>query len=80
MLPRWLTGVSEDVPPIAVPVSQPTVVQSSEKAGIRIPPRLPDCSGVRPSWYPFQNNVCDVDAPDPDELSGRQLKIPDWPY
>ena len=52
------------------------VVQGGRGAGILMPARLSDSSGRRPSWYPFQVNVCDVDAPDPVPLSGRQLRLP----
>lgn len=43
----------------------------SERSGIRFPERHADCSGARPSWFPFQMNVCDEDAPDPVPLSRR---------
>lgn len=52
-------------------------VQSARGAGYLIPPRVADCSGRRPSWYPFQINVCDRDDPDPTPLSGRQLTLPE---
>ena len=49
-----------------LPDPRPVPVQAPSRAGIGlcIPPRLADCSGERPSWYPFQVNVCDVDAED----------------
>jgi hypothetical protein len=54
---------------------------ASEGIGLEIPPREADCSQVRPSWYPFQMNVCDsvedVDPPEP--FSGRQLTLPEPP-
>jgi hypothetical protein len=64
-----------------LPEYPPTRVQAPADAGVglEIPEREADCSGVRPSWYPFQINVCDVDAPDPAPLSGRQLHIPPPP-
>lgn len=64
-----------------LPEPRPTRVQAPASAGIglRIPPRRSDCSGVRPSWYPFQMNVCDVDAPDPEPLTGRELRVPYMP-
>lgn len=52
-------------------------VQSARTKGYYIPPREADCSGARPSWYPFQINVCDEDAPDPPELTARHLTIGD---
>jgi hypothetical protein len=57
----------------------PGVVPKSAGVGLRIPERKADCSGVRPSWYPFQVNVCDVDAPDPDPLTYRQMHVPSKP-
>jgi hypothetical protein len=64
-----------------LPEYPPAVVQMPRSVGVGlvIPPRRSDCSGVRPSWYPFQMNVCDVDAPDPLPLTGRQLTIPPPP-
>lgn len=61
-----------------LPEPDPVVVQSPRRAGVglEIPERKADCSGVRPSWYPFVVNVCDVDAPDPEPYSGRQLTLP----
>lgn len=62
-----------------LPEPRPIVVQLPRWAGIglEIPPREADCSGVRPSWYPFQVNVCDCDDdPDPEPYTGRQLTIP----
>lgn len=59
--------------PVAAPVESTPVVMSAAGVGLRIPERESDCSGVRPSWYPFQVNVCDaeLDPADPD-LTGRQ--------
>ena len=65
-----------------LPEYPPAVVQApkSAGAGIDIPERQADCSGERPSWYPFQINVCDCDdAPDPEPYSGRQLTLPPAP-
>lgn len=66
-----------------LPEPTPTVVQAAAWAGIGlpIPPRRSDCTGARPSWYPFQKNVCDEaeDAPDPLPFAGRQLTIPPPP-
>lgn len=61
-----------------LPEYPPTLVQSPASAGIGldIPERRADCSGVRPSWYPFQMNVCDVDAPDPEPLTYRHMHVP----
>ena len=62
-----------------LPEPSPAVVQAPRSAGIglEIPERKADCSGVRPSWFPFQVNVCDCDdAPDPEPLTGRQLRVP----
>jgi hypothetical protein len=62
------------------PDAQHVLVQAPKGAGVglRIPPRESDCSGVRPSWWPFQINVCDHcdDAPDPIAYSGRHLRLP----
>lgn len=54
-------------------------VQSAQTVGLYIPPRESDCSGVRPSWYPFQINVCDEDCdePDPLDFTARHLAIPE---
>lgn len=50
----------------------------SEGIGLKIPERDADCSGWRPSWYPFQVNVCDVDDPDIDPLpTERHRTLPD---
>lgn len=46
-----------------------------EGIGLDIPERKSDCSGRRPSWYPFQINVCDEDAPDPVPLTDRHLSV-----
>lgn len=58
---------------------------ADEGAGIAFPRRLSDCTGKRPSWYPFQINVCDQDEPDIDPLPTdrhRELPpaptLPDW--
>jgi len=62
-----------------LPETPPAVVQAPKSAGIGldIPERQADCSGVRPSWYPFQVNVCDCDdLPDPEPYTGRQLTVP----
>lgn len=48
--------------------------------GLEIPDRESDCTGKRPSWYPFQINVCDDDAEDFDPLpTERHRTIPDAP-
>lgn len=65
-----------------LPDYPPARVQAPARAGIglAIPPREADCSGQRPSWYPFQINVCDCDdAPDPEPLSERQMHVPPAP-
>ena len=65
-----------------LPTPRPTVVQMPRWAGVglEIPERRSDCSGERPSWFPFANNVCDCDdAPDPEPLEGRQLTVPPAP-
>lgn len=58
----------------------PALVQAPRWAGIGlpIPDRKADCTGARPSWFPFQVNVCDwaEDAPESPPLTGRQLTIP----
>lgn len=54
-------------------------VQAPKGAGIglRIPEREADCTGQRPSWYPFQVNVCDCDdVPDPQPFTSRMLRLP----
>lgn len=51
-------------------------VQSAKTVGYDIPPRRADCTGRRPSWYPFQINVCDQDDPDPPALTARHLTLP----
>jgi hypothetical protein len=48
-------------------------------AGLHIPERKSDCTGVRPSWYPFVFNVCDQDAPDPVPWTARHFRIPPPP-
>lgn len=60
---------------------RPTVVQTPRWAGIglRFPPRQSDCSGERPSWYPFQVNVCDVDGPDSPPWTDRMFQLPPPP-
>jgi hypothetical protein len=62
---------------VPIPEYPPIVTQLPRSAGIglRIPERQSDCSGVRPSWYPFQMNVCDQDAPDPVPLTDRQMNV-----
>lgn len=65
-----------------LPAPRPFVVQAPRSAGIglHIPERKADCSGVRPSWYPFQINVCDCcDAPDPEPLTDREMRLPPAP-
>lgn len=58
-------------------------VQAPKTAGIglRIPERRADCSGRRPSWYPFVYNVCDwvCDEPDPAPFTERMLRVPPPP-
>jgi hypothetical protein len=38
--------------------------RSDEGVGLVIPPRQADCTGLRPSWWPFTFNVCDDDDDD----------------
>jgi hypothetical protein len=60
----------------------------SEGVGYAIPRRESDCTGQRPSWFPFQIEVeaCEGDEPDPIPLSDRDLTIGDadaipwWPF
>jgi hypothetical protein len=62
-----------------VPEQRPAVVHAPRSAGVGlyIPPRQADCSGVRPSWFPFQVNVCDCDdAPDPEPWTARHYQLP----
>lgn len=64
---------------MSLPVPKPVVVQMPRRAGIglAIAPREADCSGVRPSWFAFQVNVCDCDDDlDPEPYAGRQLTVP----
>jgi len=64
-----------------LPEDPPAITQVPRSAGIGldIPERKSDCSGVRPSWYPFQMNVCDIDAPDEEPFTYRQLHVPPPP-
>jgi hypothetical protein len=64
-----------------LPPYPPARVQAPARAGIglEIPPREADCSGVRPSWYPFVFNVCDIDAPDPEPMTPRMMRVPPAP-
>jgi hypothetical protein len=64
-----------------LPEYEPAHVQAymSDGVGVTFPPRQADCSGVRPSWYPFQMNVCDEDAPDPVPFTPRHMRIPPPP-
>lgn len=48
---------------------------ATEGVGMTFPERRSDPSGKRPSWYPFQVNVGDEDAPDPIPLTPRQKSI-----
>jgi len=62
-----------------LPDIPPTLTHAPAWAGVglEIPPREADCSGRRPSWFPFQVNVCDCDDdPDPTPLSERAMRIP----
>lgn len=43
--------------------------------GLVLPVRMSDCSGARPSWWPFENNVCNVDAAEPVALTARERSI-----
>jgi hypothetical protein len=43
--------------------------------GLVLPVRSSDCTGERPSWHPFQVNVCDDDAADPVALTSRERSI-----
>ncbi len=75
-MPSWFTGAGDErTPPVAVPVNPSAAVQSARTVGVQIPPRLGDCTGRRPSWHPFQVNVCDDDLPDPPALTARQRTI-----
>jgi hypothetical protein len=47
--------------------------------GLYFKPRRSDCSGVRPSWYPFAVNVCDCDGPAPLPWTERMLSVPPPP-
>lgn len=73
--PSWYAAQPETGrSPLALPAYQPTVTQTAAGVRLRVPERRSDCSGVRPSWYPFQINVCDaeLDPADPD-LTPRQM-------
>ena len=75
-MPSWFTGAGDErTPPVSVPVNQPAVVQSARTVGQVFPPRESDCTGLHPSWRPFQLNVCDDDPPDPPALTARQRTI-----
>lgn len=62
--------------PLSVPTDStvvPNMAPRSAGVGLRIPPRMSDCSGARPSWYPFQMNVCDAELdPEDRDLTGRE--------
>lgn len=64
-----------------LPEPKPVVLQLPKWVGIglHIPERKSDCSGVRPSWVPFVYNVCDQDAPDPEPLTAREMRVPPAP-
>jgi hypothetical protein len=66
----------ESLSPPSLPAYPPAVSSVPRAAGIGlvIPPREADCTGLRPSWYPFQINVCDweFDPVDP-PLTRRQM-------
>jgi hypothetical protein len=59
----------------AAPVQAPL----NRGVGLHIKPRRSDCSGVRPSWYPFAFNVCDCDGPAPEAWTERMLSVPPPP-
>lgn len=73
-MPRWFEAKQSRQAPIAVPTEPTPVVQTAAGIGLHIPERKSDCTGQRPSWYPFQVNTCDAefDPADPD-LTGRQM-------
>jgi hypothetical protein len=64
-----------------LPEPKPRRVQAPADQGIGlcIPPRESDCSGVRPSWYPFVFNVCDCDGPSPMPWTERMMRVPPAP-
>jgi len=51
----------------------------TEGVGLAVPPRKADCTGRRPSTYPWQIQVdaCDHDGPDPVPLTARERSIGD---
>lgn len=73
MNPAWFSAWQPGDPLVWAPGNPGT--------GLTIPPRLSDCTGLHPEWYPFQIQVdaCDWDDPDPVPLVGRQLRVPNWP-
>lgn len=50
-------------------------VQSARTVGLELPVRMSDCTGLRPSWWPFVVNTCDQDTPDPEPLTARMLEV-----
>ncbi len=67
--------------PLPEPRSGAVQAPRGAGVGLTIPERKSDCSGVRPSWFPFAVNVCDwaEDQPDPAPLSARHLHVPPPP-
>lgn len=74
MPPRLYSMDPDAARPASGPAGAPVVqAPASAGVGLTIPPRVPDCSGVRPSWYPFQINVCDAELdPEDRDLSWRE--------
>lgn len=75
-MPRWYTATPNAAPTslgvVAYPESDP--VPADRGIGLEIPPRKADCTGVRPSWYPFVRNVCDWELdPEDRDLWWREM-------
>jgi hypothetical protein len=74
-MPAWMYafGTSSDSTVARPPLSAGG--PEGRGIGLQVPGRRSDCSGARPSWYPFEVNVCDVDAPDPPAMTARERSI-----
>jgi hypothetical protein len=58
---------------LITPAALPHMAPRSAGIGLEIPEREADCTGARPSWYPFQINVCDAELDPADrDLTGRE--------
>ena len=75
MPPRWFQARQSGRPgAIAAPTESIPAVASAAGIGLDIPERQSDCTGARPSWYPFQANVCDGELdPEDRDLTPREM-------